>query len=302
MRRWLLMLNLIAMGAVAAVPAFADSFVLEGNNLRVGVGSSGALVDDSIAVVSSGLLGGHRGAVGVQYRGVDLIMPGTPFQFYAIGADGQYGIASNDGAVGNSFATVTTNTSSGGRLSALTTGSYGAIGFTQKLSFDKGAYVISYDITLTNAGTDTLSDVVFATGFDPDQDYSDFFEAFETENSIRTGMVNAYGPNAGWGIAIVGDGNATISSSWDTDPYLLLTPINDGYGDNTINMGWRIGDLAAGQSATISYDYAITDADGNVVPEPSTMILLGSGLTALVVFRKKFRRTPKRVDHTSTKN
>lgn len=283
MRRWLLISSLMAMAVFAAVPASADSFVLQGDHLRVGVGSSGALVDDSFSA-------------GIQYRGVDLIMPGAPFQFYAIGAGGQYGIASNDRAAGTWLSSVRTiNTSSGGRLSALTTGSYGSLGFTQKLSFDKGGFVVSYAITLTNTGTNTISDVVFATGFDPDQDYSElYYEGFETENSLKTGMVNAYGPAAGWGVAILGDGNATISSAWDIDPYLLLTPINDGYGDNTINMGWRIGDLAAGQSATISYDYAITDADGNVVPEPSTVLLLGSGLAVLVGLGRKLRRSAAR--------
>jgi hypothetical protein len=34
----------------------------------------------------------------------------------------------------------------------------------------------------------------------------------------------------------------------------------------------------------------ITVKEGNIVPEPSTLLLVGSGLVGLVAFRKRFKR------------
>lgn len=71
---------------------------------------------------------------------------------------------------------------------------------------------------------------------------------------------------------------------------------SDPTGDHGIGLGFRLGNLSLGQSATITYAYVFGDTVGTVdipttgVPEPATLALLGAGFAG---FAWRRRRTSK---------
>jgi len=259
----------------------AASFVLNGTQMAVGVDESGGLVDASF---TAGIIPAWRPVV-------DYLRPGSPFQFYSIGVDNQW---SDAGLVsGNNFGATTANTSAGPILSATTTGTFGALSFTQLLWFGVNDTTIRYEITFENTGTSPLNNVVYAVGLDPDQEAEAGFpfDTYDTLNSIPNGdTVIATGANLGDWIQIFSNDPMahvpSVSEGWDTDPYLLLTGPNDGNGDNTINMAFRIGTLDPGQQVTFGYEISI----GGVIPEPQDYALLGGlGLLGFAAYRR-FRK------------
>ena len=48
--------------------------------------------------------------------------------------------------------------------------------------------------------------------------------------------------------------------------------------------------MANGGKASSYYAWAVRDGDVAPIPEPSTMLLLGSGFVELTGFRRKFRK------------
>lgn len=258
----------------------AASFVLTGTQMTVGVDESGGLID---AAFTAGIIPAWRPAV-------DYLRPGAPFQFYSIGVFNQWLDAGFD--LGNNFNASTADTSAGGILSATTTGTFGDLSFTQLLWFGVSDTTIRYEITFENTGPNTLTDVVYAVGLDPDQE-ADLLGVFETSNTIlNSDTVRATGANWGDWIQIFSNDPLShvpsVSLGWDTDPYLLYnTPPNDvGFEDNTINMAFLIGAMDPGQSVTFGYEISI----GTVIPEPRDYaILSGLGLLGLAAYRR-FRK------------
>lgn len=266
-----------AVGAAGSLQA--ASFVLTGTQMTVGVDESGGLID---AGFNAGIIPAWRPVV-------DYLRPGTPFQFYSIGVDNQWLSAGYD--PGNNFGATTVNTSAGPILSAQTTGTFGDLSFTQLLWFGVNDTTIRYEITFENTGPWPLNSVVYAVGLDADQEEYLIPMQFNTLNSIPDGnTVIATGPNFGDWIQIFSNDPIphvpSVDENWDTDPYFLLTGPNDGHGDNTINMAFRIGDMAPGQIVTFGYEISI----GTVIPEPRDYALLGGlGLLGFAAYRR-FRK------------
>lgn len=280
--------GLLAIVAVQSVNA-AD-VILTGNVLKVGVNNTGGLIDSGFTVGINYSQTGNS-----VFPSYDFIKPGTPFEFFSVGVNGSW----NDQGYnpGNAFGGTTSNTSAGSVLSAHTTG-ITALGLdiTQDLSFTQNGGTIDFTVTFANNNTFALNNVVYARGLDPDQDVF-AGGGYPTTNAIPNGnLVTGSAPITDWTIGIFTDSmyahTPSVQAGWDTNPYNLLTPRNDGYGDYTINMAWNLGDIAAGASKTVTFQYRIAetkgevvDPDGPSVPDSgSTVALLGLAMLSMVGF------------------
>jgi hypothetical protein len=292
---WVVVLALVSAAVLASSVRAAD-VILTGDYLKTGWNDSGGNIDSGFIV------GINFDATGTATYGVgDFIKPGSPFEYYSIGANGSY--VSGGYVLGNPIGGVTSNTSSGGILSAMTTGTWNGLSIVQNLSYPitgLGAGQIAFSVALTNTTTDTMSNVAYGRGLDPDQDVF-FGGAYDTFNTIASNnLVYGTGTLSGWTIGIENTSSipsvADIYSGWGgaVDPIALLTQEwddNDGFAhDDSINMGWNIGDLAPGATATVTFNYDIATTPAQVtgaIPEPCTLTLLGLGVIGLALRRRQ---------------
>jgi hypothetical protein len=302
LRRNVTVLALCFVLVLVSSALFADSFVLSGNYLNVGVSNSGGLVDDA---TSCGIQFDPAG--GGSYGPSDFVAPGVPFEFWSLGLDtavaGPIFVSSGNALLasaypalsnGNPLNMVTTNTSSGSTLSAHSVGTWEElnIGVTQDLWFDTNESTIHFHTAITNSNEADIQGA-FARGADPDQDANTYFD-YTTLNTIPSAnSVTAVGPESGLYITLIDeakypDGIPSIggpSSDWPTDPFFLFnTPPNDGDGDNSINLAWS-GLLQGGQTVDLYYAYKLGPT--NPVPEPCTLSLLGLGAMGLLGLRRR---------------
>ncbi len=291
-------LRAVVMAAVLAIlmvgVAQATPLVLSGNVLTVGVSEGGGLVN----------LGAGQGITYIPAGFPnDFTLPGTPWEFYSLGFNGDFVVGGVAGGNLNPIGVVTYDVSSPTNLAAHTNSHSVTIGgatlrYDQTVSFDKDGNVISFKADFFNSGTVTATDVVYARGLDPDQEANQF-GMFATDNYfLGPGSVVAQGVNSGLAIRIDDltsgfAGKASISDSspefpWATDPYLLAAGglVNGAMAGNpfdySINIAWLIGDILPGHSVEIDWSYTFYK-----VPEPGLLLLLGLGLGALGVFSRR---------------
>jgi len=291
---------LVSVVLLLCVPLLADSFVLTGNYLQVGVSNSGGLIDDA-------------GTVGVRFdpsgtgtfNAQDFLLPGVPWEGYSLGEalDPAAGYDVPNG-LGNPFNMVTTDTSAGSTLSAESIGFWAQanLNIIQELSFDTNSNTINFDVEFFPGVLPTEIDpdippIAYARFLDPDQDVNLAGGTYSTLNTIPSATeVVAVGPITGWYIKITdltGGGVPSIQPGGvpgPSDPFVLFLGGNAGNGDHEIAMAWGVPLLFDGIGPAqdngvhirFSYEFGVQP-----IPEPCTMSLLAMGAVGLLGLRRR---------------
>ena len=234
----------------------------------------------------------------------DYFLPGDPWEGFLVaysyggtkyirrncGANGEYGI------IPSSF----TNTSSGSTQSALWVGTMNAGGQSllveQLTYFNVNEARFFCEVTLTNTGTETLLNVEYARGLDPDQEQN-LTTDFTTRNWVTrpTGAVDGFAEAVGIGLVYeiplalrlyhptaVASITAWPTPGWPlSDPAIVLdTPFqpneaNAVVQDYSLDVAVRFPSLAPGASETFLVSYVLNQAeiDDPTPPEPENPVI-----------------------------
>jgi len=217
----------------------------------------------------------------------DFLTPGSPFEGFYISSNSGFWGANNRGDT--SFETAAPVLLSGTSASWTSTSFDGLLRVSHlyTLSTISGRSVISINTQITNLGDSSLDGLKVLRTLDPDPDVNAHDSFFTANTLVSATQACGTGPFTGETICIFGntpglETRAGISVNWSTDPDTFLQGVNDGDGDNTIGVAFAAGSLAAGQTLTLNYGYALgASLPVAAVPEPETWALLLAGLAAV---------------------
>ena len=277
---------------VVAAPAMA-AVTFNGSFIGVSINDVGTL--SSLKHDPTG-----AGSYGVN----DYITPGTPHEGFSTNStEGGFrgnGNASGANYSGSASSILTGAAALGYTFAAGWSGANSLLSINNRYFYNNGDERIRIITTIT-----ALSDVTslaFARSVDPDPDVNTS-GSFSTNNQRGNSLfgtddfIGAAGPVTGLTLALVNNNGATYTSNTlinsfccsNVDPYTVLGGgANNTVGDNSLNMAWNIGNLKAGETATIEYFYAVGDKIDRVggpgaVPESSTwmMMIAGFGIAGM---------------------
>ena len=260
--------------------------------------------DTSMSVDDAGYISGLS-ALGLSFSGTEYINHGEWHSFYQLNANGSVvggvSAAEVEGGGTNPLGASAFGPIAGGTTAVSTNlGSSNTTGWTFSETVSVvGSGHITFSVSLTNNTGRDASDVQWGFGLDPDQGIPGT-GLFDTHNTIN-GIGNASSITAissdGYSLTLA---NTTTSGAFAISPYIdgvCCSPVDPnvmltagqtagyyGFFDHSINLGYDIGAMAAGQTVTLGYDLVMT-----AVPEPETyaMLLAGLGLVGFSVRRRK---------------
>jgi hypothetical protein len=263
---------MLALSIMIAAPLMAQTtgsiFALEGDYIKIGVSDYGTIGSKGNA--SPGIMYDNTGTRTFN-PSYDYLTPGAPFEGFTIKAS----------AGGTPFS-VTNNNMGGGPLTGILTNysgiAYGGSTFDNRavwVSTNNANFDLTNDVRFNNAqkyvditssltAKVAMTDLYFARFIDPDAraaagDSSAttntlgfspipatnvvFSEALASRYAL--GLYSAASSNVGTG----------ISSAWSTDPITYYSGTNDGNGDYTIGIAFRVPSMGVSDLATFRYAY-----------------------------------------------
>ncbi|NDC40820.1 MAG: hypothetical protein EBZ77_04590, partial [Chitinophagia bacterium] len=224
----------------------------------------------------------------------DYTLPGTPYEGWQLEINGSmsnawYQYYQSYGASGFSGTLSGNNTSytnTGGQLKAVwqgTAGTGGTLAITQTTTLDTAASWIWVTTTFRNTGSTTLNNVYYQRAFDPDNDQTSS-SSFNTTNTINYQndayhrvMVTAAGTSYTTQTVSLATKDCrakcfSTTSGWPTGGTSLSSYFSgsgsgsiysgSNTGDNAIGLVFKLGNIAAGDSTSISYAFIFNGTTG----------------------------------------
>jgi len=279
--------RLIPLVLAGALSLSAASIIIENESIRAGVSDNGTFgVGGS---TPPGIVYDKTGTANFSAAAVnDYLLPGTPHEFFAIQYSGTSGRILKQNNNSGSAAMPTTISGNSTEVTSVT--HEGNLDITQVYSLASGAKSITIDVTITNTGSEDLTNVKFARGIDPDQDQFEF-GTYNTQN-IRgltidgvaiapQDIVYALGVNSELPISLYSidttTHNTSVSSAWSTNPDIISLGGNDGDGDYTINMAFSLGTVFVGETRSFKLQYLFGNTLDETIEETQTADVKLSG-------------------------
>lgn len=256
-----------ALALLAASPALAASLVLTGDYIQIGINDNGTL--GYSGNTSPGILYDGTGT-GTFNPAYDYLTPGSPFEGFVVSGTGSSAftlINNNDGIFDITGGTLTDY--SGVAFNGATyeqravwTGTAGGLfTITNDYYFDEDEQQLKIRTTIT--ALSDLTDITFSRQLDPDAVAAPG-DSSATNNFRGTGSVSAndlvYAEAlvSKYVIGLYTNSSYTHNSAvtwWTTDTASYLSGTDVGDGDNTIGLGFDLGDLLTGGTITFDYSY-----------------------------------------------
>jgi hypothetical protein len=266
--------------------AFAAPLVIQNGYLRVGVSDDYGTLGSN-GTTPPGILYDPTGASA--YGNNDFLTPGTPFEAFVIQYErGGVTFSSggdNAGTHADFNITLTqvspTAASASGPLAAGADAGNVSIKNDYSLSGAASGQFINVTTTITNHGTAPMTDVRFLRSLDPDPDLNNYGTYNTLNQVVSTSKVCASGANTGQTICLLSDDSryatkiagiiANCCAYITPDAFLSTYSTATSSADYSIRLYISIGDIAPGESVTVTYTYLLTE-DVNTATTPMAVV------------------------------
>lgn len=213
----------------------------------------------------------------------DFLTPGSPRESFSVKVGSTVFSNRNESYTNPSMPTkvttdlITTGGKTFGTVTAVST--INGLEITQKYSVDADDTIINMSVTVKNVSSATINNVKYSRGIDPDVDSP--LGTTTTNNSQGTtgvsknDLVLSEGPISHRIIGYYSNDpmahNTSVTNNWSLDPDDALSGRMDGTGDYTINIGFNIGNLAAGQAKSFNFAYVFVASPAQIAEVIATV-------------------------------